>query len=62
MKTNELITQRLNVIAAEKERFLQLLAIAANSADRRRLERGRRDLEEEESKLSALLDAAVETP
>ena len=41
------IAQRLNVIAAEKARVLRLLAIAANDADRRRFESGRRDLEAE---------------
>jgi len=53
MQTKEQIAQRLNVIAAEKARVLRLLAIAANDADRRRFESGRRDLEAEESELSA---------
>ena len=44
MQTKEQIAQRLNVIAAEKARVLRLLAIAANDADRRRFESGRRDL------------------
>jgi hypothetical protein len=55
VQTKEQIAARLTVIAAEKRRFSQLLAIAINDAQRRRLQWGWRDLEREERELIGLL-------
>jgi len=57
--TKEYIAARLNVITAEKCRLLLFLATASNDAERRRLERGRQDLEQEETALTALLNEVV---
>lgn len=57
--TKEYIAARLNVITAEKCRLLRLLATASNDAEPRRLERGRRDLEQEEPALVVLLNEVV---
>ena len=56
MQTKENIAARLNVIAAEKGRLSRLLATVTNDAERRRFERGRRDLEQEETALTVLLN------
>ena len=57
--TKEYIAACLNVITAEKVRALRLLATATNDAERRRFDRGRRDLEQQESELTALLNEGV---
>src|SRR5580692_6016346 len=46
--TKEYIAACLNVITAEKCGRLRLLTTASNDAERRRLERGRRDLEQQD--------------
>ena len=57
--TKEYIAACLNVITAEKCRLLRLLATASNDVERRRLERGRRDLEQQETALTVLLIEVV---